>query len=316
MQQLDELWAERMRYVVFAVAVAAASCGSLRRSSGPAPEPTPVAPAARSAPSAVRTAASDGGAPDVDARPPSLSRRLELRDPGREPRRALRHAFAKGSRQKLRVEIETRVIEEHRVAAKAFLESKLLVTIVEVQGDGTAHFRYELGPIAVSGAGDGPLKLGSGDAGVTKLSGSAIIAAHGELLDHRPDLSASEDPPEVEVVRLLLSSVIELPLSPVGPGGRWELVLEAQSSELTITRTTSYELLGFSGSGVQIRVSQGEQVRVQDGGAMSQWASAPSAGNWLARLGRVFPEGRQTMKAAMPTETPGELVTELRLVQR
>ena len=160
------------------------------------------------------------------------------------------------------------------------------------------------------------LALDSGDGGSTRLNGSALIAANGELLDHRPDPPASEGAAAAEVVKSLLSSVVELPSVPVGAGGRWELVLEAQSSEVALVRTTSYELSGFSGAGVRIRISQSEQVRAPDGGTLGQLAAAPSTGEWLARFGRVFPEGKQTMKAALAAELRGELFTELRLVQR
>jgi hypothetical protein len=159
-----------MTRAVLVVALAVASCASPRRAVEQVSEPAASArvrspePASDAAVSRASQAA-DGGAPDVEARP-TLSRRLELRGAGKEPRRALRHAFAKGSRQKLRVEIVTRVLEKDRAVAEARIEAPLDVTIVEVRGDGSADFRYELGPVKARGTGTGPLAFVSRDAGI------------------------------------------------------------------------------------------------------------------------------------------------------
>jgi hypothetical protein len=311
-----------MTRTVLLVALAVASCASPRRAVEQASEPAasawvPSAAAPKASDAAVsRTAqAADGGAPDVEARP-TLSRRLELREAGKEPRRALRHAFAKGSRQKLRVEIVTRVLEKDRAVAEARIEAPLDVTIVEVRGDGSADFRYELGPVKARGTGAGPLSFVPRDAGIGQLSGHATVAASGELRDHRPATAVGEGAPEAELLKSLFSSVLELPQEPVGPGGRWELVLEAESGEIAIVHTTSYELSGFVGPKVKIRVGQHEQIRVPDGGALNRLVTAPSAGEWLAEPGRVFPAGRQAMKAGVLADTSGELFTEIRLVPR
>jgi hypothetical protein len=245
-----------------------------------------------------------------------LSRRLELRESGKEPRRALRHSFVKGSRQKLRVEVLTRVFEQQRIAAEARILAPLEVTIAAVRDDGSADFRYELGPLVASGGGAGPLAFISGDAGKRQLSGSAVVNASGELHDHRPDPPASDGAPEAELLKSLFSSVIELPPQPIGRGGRWELVLEAQSSEVAIVNTTSYELVGFVGPRIKLRLSQSEQVRVPDAGTGNQLVAAPSTGEWSAELGRVFPVGRQAMAAVIAGDIPRDLQTEIRLVPR
>jgi hypothetical protein len=310
-----------MTRVVLVVALGVVSCASPRRAVQRAPEPAASAawvdsPEPASEAVVPRPAqATDSGAPGVEARP-TLSRRLELRETGKEPRRALRHAFAKGSRQKLRVEIVTRVLEKNRAVAEARIEAPLDVTILEVSGDGSADFRYELGPIKARGTGTGPLAFVSRDAGIGQLSGQATVAASGELRDHRPAAAIGEGAPEAELLKSLFSSVLELPREPVGSGGRWELVLEAESSEIAIVRTTSYELSEFVGPKVKIRVSQHEQIRVPDGGALKPLETAPSAGEWLAEPGRVFPAGRQAMKAGVLPEISGELFTEIRLVPR
>jgi hypothetical protein len=44
--------------------------------------------------------------------------------------------------------------------------------------------------------------------------------------------------------------------------------------------------------------------------------TAPSFGEWQAQLGRVFPVGRQAMKAGILSNIRGELFTEIRLIQR
>jgi hypothetical protein len=309
-----------MTKAILVVALVVASCASPRRAVEQAPEPAASARVVSPEPASDAVVsravqATDGGAPDVEARP-TLSRRLELRETGKEPRRALRHAFAKGSRQKLRVEIVTRVLENDRAVAEARIEAPLDVTIVEVRGDGSAEFRYELGPVKARGTGAGSLSFVSRDAGIGQLSGLATVAASGELRDHRPATAVGEGAPETELLKSLFSSVLEVPQEPVGPGGRWELVLEAESGEVAIVHTTSYELSGFVGPKVKIRVSQHEQIRVPDGGALNRLVTAPSAGEWLAEPGRVFPVGRQAMKAGVLTDISGELFTEIRLVPR
>jgi hypothetical protein len=310
-----------MRKVALVVALVLAGCAGTRRSAEQQPETragVSVPPALASSPTAAapRTApATDSGVSEIEAGRPVLSRRLELQQAGKEPLRALRHVFTKGSRQRLRVEIVTRVLENGRALAEARIEAPLEVTIAEVRGDGSADFRYALGPIHARGPGAGPLAFVS-DAGKSPLSGSGTIAPNGELRDYRPDGGLAEGAPEAEVLRSLFSTVIELPPSPVGQGGRWELVLEGQASEIAIVNTTSYELLGFAGSRVKIRVGQNEQIRMPDGGALNQLVTAPSAGEWMAELGRVFPAGRQAMKAGILTDVPGEIFTEIRLVPR
>jgi hypothetical protein len=226
----------------------------------------------------------------------------------------LSHTFAGGARQKLRVEVETRLREADRDVDKSGLAAPLEVTIAELRGDGSARFRYVLGPIKVNRSGAGRIALGpDAGAGGVRVSGSAIIASNGEVLDHGFEPPVREDMPEAEFVKSLLASVVELPSVPVGPGARWELVLDAQSTEVAITRTTSYELSTLVGAAARIKVTQSELVKAPDGGALNALSSPPSSGDWLARLGQVFPEGRQTMKTPVAPGQDDEVLTELRV---
>src|SRR5688500_8599502 len=120
-----------MRMVALVVVLVLAGCAGTRRSSEQQPESragVSVPPALASSPSAAapRTApAADSGGSEIEAGRPVLSRRLELQQAGKEPLRALRHVFTKGSRQRLRVEIVTRVLENGRALAEARIEASL-----------------------------------------------------------------------------------------------------------------------------------------------------------------------------------------------
>jgi hypothetical protein len=86
--------------------------------------------------------------------------------------------------------------------------------------------------------------------------------------------------------------------------------------QIAITQTTSYELSAFAGDAVRVRVTQHEHVRVPDGGGMGEHDRVLSTGQWLVKPGRVYPEGQQRMKGAIPSQISGELITELRVAER
>ena len=139
-----------MRIALFLLATGVAACAGAERPAPP-PEAVPATPApVASAPSAVPPVAPDAGvAPDSGPRPPTLTRRLELREPGAEPRRVVRHAFAAGSRHALRVVVSAPA--SRRKSAPSPRSSCGLRSTSRssepIEG-GAARFRYTLGPIA------------------------------------------------------------------------------------------------------------------------------------------------------------------------
>jgi len=314
----------RLKWFTAAV-VAVAACGGVKRSAPDAPEAVAVAPA-DAAPALLMPgspadagAAPDGGAPPP-ARAPTLSRRVELREPGREPRRVLRHAFVAGSRYALKVQISARITADKRSVSAVELRAPFDVQINGLGANGGAALSYTLGPItpASPSAADAGVALRSDIAAGTKVSGSAMVAPDGQLTDRRLDAPTRERSPEAELVKSLLATALELPEQPVGAGARWDVVLEGSSDQLRVVHTTSYELVRFEGPAARIRVAENEQLwGGPDGGLLNPAGFPENSGEWLLRPAQPFAEGRQKLRQEVPAETGrGELSTELSIARR
>jgi hypothetical protein len=262
----------------------------------------------------------DAGAPRV-ARASSIRRRVELREPGREPRRVLTHVFKLGTRQRLRVRSTTRLLEQQQTLATLVVDAPLEARVLEPDPRGRARFSYALGPVKITAKGDERIRarpdleaLADG----TRIAGSAGIAPNGVITDHRFDPPADERAPGAGLALSLLASVVELPAAELGNGARWDVVVDAESDQVSLTETTSYEVTALSAANLRYRVAQRESVSTPDGGAAPDLSASPSQGEWLQRFGHPYPEGKVTIEQAIAETQAGELLvaTELRIEAR
>jgi hypothetical protein len=228
----------------------------------------------------------------------SMARRVELVDSGREPRRALRHRFARG-RQKLMVRTLTRFQQQQSILFELKVEAPFDVVLEPKAPPDRATFSYKLGPVKQIARGDDSIRARPEVGGLPEgstIAGQGTLNERGIVTEHRFDPPADETEAKAAFARSLIAAIIELPEEPVGKGARWDVVLEADSSGIRLTQRTSHEILELRGTTMQIRVKQSESVVVDGGSVPPDLAAAPTEGEWTVRLGHGYPTGRQRVE--------------------
>ena len=222
-------------------------------------------------------------------------------------------SFAQGRREKLRVSSTTRLIQQQQVLATISLETSLEAEILEIDAGRGAHFHYALGPLRVETRGDERIRglLVAGADGA-RVAGTAFVTKSGSITDHRFDPPHDERSPAAGLALSLLSAITEFPDQPLGVGARWEVSVDAQSGELSLTETTSRDLLAITKKAVRYRVAQSETVSA-DGGTLAGAADPPSSGEWLHEFSRIFPQGKHVLEQSLSPEGGLLVSTELRL---
>lgn len=266
----------------------------------PTPSATRVEPKA--------TQASAAAAPEV-----------KLLDAGSEPRRALRHTFAKG-KLKLELEAATKVSGPGGMALPSMtLRGPIEAEVVDVKKAGDARFKFSAGPLVSGskapggeGAGLGELLGLSGASSAPKqIKGQALVSPRGVVSEFHLDEGGGVGDSPVE-------SGDPFPEEAVGVGARWEVTSVVRERDGLMHQTSSYELVRLDKKQVTTKLSRTQTPLNAD----ETTASAASTGELTFRFGDVFPTGHLSMTRDMSSEVPGlgavsiHMVSEVTMTRR
>jgi hypothetical protein len=243
---------------------------------GPAPTPLPAAETPL------------GSAPQV-----------KLLDAGAAPRRALRHAFAKG-KQLLSMKAKTRVEGANLPLPTIALSAPLEARVIEVTKAGDARFQFQAGPFKTGAGGGGGAAgalggmLGGGGGAPEKIAGWGWISSRGVMKEFHVEEGATDGDAPVETGD-------PFPEEAVGVGARWEVESLVQEREGAMRQVSVYQLLRLEKKAVHTKLARTQTpLGDPDGGA-----KAESSGELTFRFGDVYPTGRLQMTRRMNLALPG-----------
>jgi hypothetical protein len=277
---------------------------------------------------------------------PTATSEVVLVDPGHEPRRELRYSWALDHRERLESAVTLDIAAKE--GGEPVMDMELPVSmainarVTEVNQDGTVWvaMTYDdvvFGPLSASGGG-----LPEGD--TAALGFDEAMAEVTPLLDETRVWRLIDDrgrvvktnvrfpsgfPPEVQQqITQTSNSVALLPSEPVGVGARWEATGATVTQGVSLSVTTTMELVAMDGDDITLAMS----MRLADDIDAALPApnpfdelSAEGGGTYRLDLGGVFPRDADagiTMRMAgdLPDETgqvvPVEMNLDVRMTLR
>jgi len=273
-------------------------------------EPTPKTKAGTSAaPGTAPTPLAANEAPAAASGP-----EVKLLAAGAEPRRALRHAFAKG-KQLYSMKAKTRVKGANLPLPAIALSAPMEAQVVEVNKAGEARFKFHAGPFqsggaAAAGAAGALAGLMGGGGAPEKIAGWGWLTPRGVMKEFHVEEGAADGDAPVETGD-------PFPEEAVGVGASWQVTSVVREKDGPVQQVSVYVLSKLDKKTLQTTLSR-TQTRVGgDGGE-----AAKSSGELVFRLGDVYPTGRLEMTRQMSLSLPGldgssiELASEVTVTRR
>ncbi len=218
-------------------------------------------------------------------------------DAGKEPRKRVRHAFKKGSRQKLSMKGTTRIAGGAMAMPSFILDAPIEATIVELNDAGDAKFSYKAGPFKHKTSGGGMLggMLGglAGGGAPEKIAGWGWITPQGVIREQQ----VTEGPQDGEAP---VETGDPFPEDPIGVGARWRVETTVVEKGTQYRQTTTYDLVKLA---AQTLTTKMERVQEPLGGSTDPVAQ--SRGELVFKLGQVYPTGKLSMSRAVQVAIPG-----------
>jgi len=218
-------------------------------------EPPPEAAAAEDA---QQDGASPLGLKDLDA-PPTV----ELLDPGKAPRKALRTTFEAGAKQSLRVESDwtLETVYGPLIQSKSTMPSLVYLLQTEVKEATKERARFALRVVKVTTQPRKEVQPAQAEAGkkaagsLEGATGSFAINARGLLeeftIDAASDASLIVSDMIDQIKQALRLASLPLPQEPVGKGAKWTATQVIEQRTAKIKQTSTFELVGVKGEVVR-----------------------------------------------------------------
>lgn len=253
-------------------------------------------------------------APTAHAQPSSGQGEVELVEPGQGPRRELRHRFAAGQRQRLRVQVQTRMhmaagARENTVVIPAMVID-LALGPTELTDAGHLRYAFRITGIGAEGGDDRARAQIQEQLGALRnTGGTAEVDERGGIVRFEYELPESVAPEIRQQAQALRSSLSELlprfPREPVGVGAVWRVRDTLRMPQVEVEMATLYRLRRWEGDRIelQVRIESGdgdlpEGVRIDVGGS----------GRQRFELGSLEVDGRVQSEADMQMRGPqGEM---------
>jgi hypothetical protein len=257
---------------------------------------------------------------------PTATSDIVVVDPGQEPRRELRYAWALDHHERLESTLDLQIAANE--GGEPVMDMELPVSmainarVTEVNQDGTVWvaMTYDdlvLGPLSASGA-----DLPEGDAvaagfdeamaRVTPLLDDTrvwhLIDDRGRVIETNVQFPAGFPPEARQQITQTSSSVVLLPAEPVGVGARWEATGATVTPGVSLSVTTTMELVAMDGDDITLAMSM-RLADVDDAAlpAVNPFdeLSAEGGGAYRLDLGGVFPrEADASMTMRMAGDLP------------
>ena len=258
------------------------------------PEPSGVEKAGPAAPIGESPGAKPGR-PSGSATSPEI----KLLEPGAEPRRELRHAFKKGTTEKLSIKAKTRVKGASVPLPTISMSAPMDAQILELSKSGDARFKFSAGPFKSGMGGGGELgALGGmlGGGAPEKVAGWGWITPQGVVREFHVEEGASDGDAPVE-------NGDPFPLQAVGIGARWEVQSVLEEKDGSVSQTSTYELLSVDKKSVHTKVHRAQAPLGSSGNDAP--GNATSDGELVFRFADVYPTGKLRMTRALKLDMPG-----------
>lgn len=318
--------------------------GSAKPRAAPSPSPASAstsaaaarpAPAASLAPSASVAAsapapAASGSAPPAASPKPKTSKivggastRVELIEPGAEPRVALRYQYAEGRKERARLvsgsglsmEIAGQKLE---LPAMPDLEMTATIEILELLGNGSARRRIAIDRVELSKGGLDPSMRGdveSALASLKGLKGRDVIDSRGFIHELRLE-RAKADPQLRQFLESMQQALGQMgapfPEEPVGKGARWRIDTKVTQQGIDLRQTANYTLVELDGNKGRAKITLTQSAPAGavnppglPPGVQAELLSLDSkgAGELAFDLTRMVPKGRVTTKSKIRVRT-------------
>jgi hypothetical protein len=264
----------------------------------PQPKPEPETEP-ESAPTEI--AGDKGKKPEIPEPPAAAPGQPEITvlDAGKDPKKAIRHAFKKGARQKLSMKSNTRISGANLPLPSFVLDAPIEAKIVEVNAGGDAKFSYTAGPFKTKTSGGGALGAllggmgGDGGGAPEKIAGWGWITPQGVVKEQHVTEGMKDGDAPIETGD-------PFPEEPIGVGARWEVKTILVEKGTKYRQTSTYDLLKLDARSVKTKVS-----RLQEPLTGSTDPVAESSGELAYKLGQIYPTGRLSMTRDVQVAIPG-----------
>jgi hypothetical protein len=206
----------------------------------------------------------DTNAPEAQAGAPSATStattQVKLLEAGAEPRKVLRRHPSPGEKQSLRLTlkmaIETKMGEMQSQAMKLpGMTMNMDVTVKEVSDKGDITYEMVMGETTLAEEPGGNAQLAeimkAALGGIKGMSGTGTVTSRGLAKGMEFNVPPGADAQTRQVMDQMKDSFSSmespLPEEAVGPGARWEVIMPIKSQGMTITQTTTSELVSIDG---------------------------------------------------------------------
>ena len=174
--------------------------------------------------------------------------------PGLEPRHVVRYALAKGTRTTLDLTMDTELHADQMGGAIPTLELALELDVEDVTPDGAMHVRTTVVDATAHDRPDAKVSAAVLSEPLSELRGLAVLGTlspDGKLADVRVDTAGKQLPNAVAQQLDSLSHTMQqlampLPREPVGTGARWVSTRQLDVSGVTLTATSTVDLVALS----------------------------------------------------------------------
>jgi hypothetical protein len=188
---------------------------------------------------------------------------VKLLEAGAEPRQVLRLQPKAGDKQSVSTTLKMEIEMMGSPMKLPSMKSPMDVTITTVAPNGDITYEIVTGEITATDEGDAASPVGAAfkDAlgGTAGMKSTATMSNRG-LGKSEFKAPADANPQTRQVVEQLADAlemaVVPLPEEAVGPGAKWESKQSMKNQGISLTQTTTYELVSVEGSVLKIKSKQ------------------------------------------------------------
>jgi hypothetical protein len=232
----------------------------------------PATPASSAQPAA--SAPPPAQAPDALQAEDDL--RLELVDPGAEPRAPFRYKFHVGKREKMAMDMKMQLAMEMPNTGKvnvALPTMQCSFSIFRKQVTDDGDLAYEFTTLGMDMLNDAPVKpeiaskLRADLKQLKGLKGHAVVTSRGLTKSADYEVPSGINPQIAQSLENMRQSIRQIatpfPLEPVGQGATWKTTSIIKTKFFSLTQIASYSLVSIKGSRVTIQVQIEQRAPTQ-----------------------------------------------------
>lgn len=207
----------------------------------------------------------------------SADPKVTVRDAGAEPRKPLRYALTKDSKQTLTMSMQMTMrqmvmgmqVPETRLPT---MQMVMDMHITDVHSNGDANYEFHLSQANVlQEPGDNPMMVNQMKKSLSSmvgLKGTATLTSRGFTRDVKLDVPANADAAVRQQIESMRQSMNQfsapLPEEPVGKGAKWDVDAEMTSGGITARQRTSMTIENIEGDAIDLNVAITQTADEQD----------------------------------------------------